>query len=67
MYSYQLKSNHLTPLSRVLLEKLTVVHVVKKLHDIMEPEGLLLCSQNTAPGPYPEPGECSSHSSTKFM
>jgi len=33
----------------------------------MKPEGSLPCSHKPAIGPYPEPDECSSHSSTLFL
>jgi hypothetical protein len=32
----------------------------------MEPEGLLLCLQDPATGPYPEPDESSTHLLTLF-
>jgi hypothetical protein len=32
----------------------------------MAPEGSLLCSQESAPGPYPEPDESSPHIPTLF-
>jgi hypothetical protein len=37
-----------TPLSRVLLEKLTVTELVKKFPSFLEPEGSLPCSQEAA-------------------
>jgi hypothetical protein len=46
---------YLTPWSRVLLEKLTVTKLVKKFPTIMEPEGLLPCSQQHTVGSCPEP------------
>jgi hypothetical protein len=33
----------------------------------MEPEGSLLCSQEPATGPYPEPDESGSQSSILFL
>jgi len=43
-----------TPLSRVLLEKLTVTQLVKKLPAFYGPQSPLLYSQEPSTGPYPE-------------
>ena len=52
----------LTPWSRVLLEKLTVLQLVKKFHPILwNPEGYSPYSQVPATFPYPEPTPSSLH------
>ena len=51
----------LTPLSRVLLEKLTGLQVVKKFPTFLEPEGSSSYSQVPATCPYPEPTPSSPH------
>jgi hypothetical protein len=45
----------LTPWSRVLLEKLTGLQLVKKFPHFIEPEGSLPHSQVPATCPYPDP------------
>jgi len=51
----------LTPLCRILFEKLIVTQLVKQMFCFfMEPEGSLQYSQKPATGPYPEPAESSS-------
>jgi hypothetical protein len=47
-------TNQLAPCSRVLLEKLTVIHLVKKFPSFIKLEGSLQCSQIPTTGPYPE-------------
>jgi hypothetical protein len=49
----------LTPRNRVLLEKLTGLHLVKKFPHFMEPEGSLPHSQVPATCLYPEPTQSS--------
>jgi hypothetical protein len=51
----------LTPWSRVLLEKLTGLQLVKKFPAFMEPEGSSPHSQAPATYPYPEPAQSSPH------
>jgi hypothetical protein len=55
-----LSSSLLTPLSRFLLEKLSVIQLVKLL------EGSLPCSQQPTTGPHPEPVASSPQHSTLF-
>jgi len=50
--------NKLTAWSRVLLEKLVVTQS-RNSSPFMKPEGSLLCSQEPATNPYPEPDESS--------
>jgi hypothetical protein len=49
----------LTPWSRALLEKLIGIQLVKIFQLYMEFKGSLLCSQDSAIGPCPEPGKSS--------
>ena len=49
----------LTPWCRVLLEKLTGLHLVKKFPAFTEPEGSLPHSQASATCPYPGPAQSS--------
>jgi hypothetical protein len=49
----------LTPWSRILLEKLTILKLVKKSPNFMKPEGLLPHSQEPATCLYPEPDQAS--------
>ena len=54
-----LLTHSLTPLSGVLLEKLTGSQLVKKFPTFKEPKGSLPHSQVPATYPYPEPDESS--------
>ena len=54
----------LTPRSRVLLEKLTSLQLVKKFSNFMGPESLLPHSQVPAICPYPEPPQFSPYHHT---
>jgi hypothetical protein len=51
---------------RVLLEKLTVIQLVRILSALMEPDGLLPYSQELATGPSPEPDASSPRLPTLF-
>jgi hypothetical protein len=47
-------------------EKLIVIQLLKKLLTFMEPKGSLLCSQQPATDPCPEPDASSTHFLTHF-
>jgi len=49
------------PWSRVLLEKLIVTQPDKKLSTIYGIQGSLLCTQQPATRPYPQPDKSSPH------
>jgi hypothetical protein len=55
----------MTPWQRVI-EKLTVIQLVKKLPTFMEPESSLLIKQEFTTGPYPAPYESSRYPSPHF-
>jgi hypothetical protein len=57
----------LTPWSRVLLEKLTGLQLVKKFLAFMEPEGSLQHSHVPATCTYPEPARSSPALNTFFF
>jgi len=61
------ETTSLTPWIRVLLQKLTVTQLVKKLPHFLELEGSLLCSQEPAPDPCPEPHVSSQHPHALFF
>jgi hypothetical protein len=52
-------TKYLIQCSRILLEKLTVTHLVRKFPPTVESEGSLACSQWPTTGPYPMPDESS--------
>ena len=58
---WKLTKIRLTPWSRVLLEKLTGLQLVKKFPTFLEPESSLPYSQMPATCPYPEPTPSSPH------
>jgi hypothetical protein len=67
LFGWSLQSAMHIPCSRVLLEKLTVAHLVKKLPAFMEPDGALPCSQELTTDPYPESHESNPQFSTLFL
>jgi hypothetical protein len=58
--------HQLTPWNWVLLEKLTVAHLLRISQHFMEAESWLLCSQNPASGPNPEPDK-SFHTTQSYL
>jgi hypothetical protein len=55
------------PLSRGLLNKLTVTQLVKKFSVCNEPQGSLPCSQEHATVLYPEPHDSNPHPCTPYL
>jgi hypothetical protein len=66
MQTSYVKGMELTPCSRGILEKLIITLPIN-YPPFMEPEGLLLCSQEPTTGPCPEPDESSPHFFTLFL
>jgi hypothetical protein len=56
-----------TPWSKVLLQKPIVAQLINKFQCFMEPEGSLVCSQESSTGSHPEPDEFSPHHPTLFL
>jgi hypothetical protein len=56
----------LSPWSRYLLEKLIVIHLVKKLDTHYGTKSSFTCSQNPATGTSPEPDEFNTYRHTVF-
>jgi hypothetical protein len=50
-----------TPCSRTILDNVIVAQLIKKFPFFMDPEGSVLCSQELATPPCPQPDESSSH------
>jgi hypothetical protein len=61
------KINELSPWTSVIIEKLTVAHLVRNTPPYMESECSFPCSQKSVTGPYPDPDEPNPHPSLRSV